>query len=111
MRVLLDDVVSIFKGITIDNVVYLNVYNNPSFCSTLNVFKNGISAPWLNLKLSSIKSSSCLGVFLIQNFMVGEFVSAYGGGFPHPALPDDGGGSSPHPTLPDDGGGFPHSSR
>jgi hypothetical protein len=26
---LLDDFVSIFKGITIDNVVFLNVYENP----------------------------------------------------------------------------------
>jgi hypothetical protein len=39
---LLVDVVSIFKGITIDNVVSVNVYENPSFCSTLYVFKNGI---------------------------------------------------------------------
>jgi hypothetical protein len=31
----LDDVVSIYKGITIDNVISLNVYENPSFCCTL----------------------------------------------------------------------------
>jgi len=41
----LDDVVSVLKGITIDNVVSINVYENPSFCSTLYVFKNGISNP------------------------------------------------------------------
>ena len=46
----------------IDNVVSVNVYENPSFCSTLYVFKNGNSTPWLNLKLSSIKNSG-LGVF------------------------------------------------
>jgi len=70
------DVVSIFKGITIDNVVSVNVYENPSFCSTLYVFKNGISTPWLNLKLSSIKNSG-LGVFSLRNFKVGEFITAY----------------------------------
>jgi len=58
----LDDVVSIYKGITIDNVVSLSVYENSSFCCTLYVFKNGISTPWLSLKLSSIKNSG-LGVF------------------------------------------------
>jgi hypothetical protein len=57
-------------------VVSLNVYENPSFCSTLNVFKNGISTPWLNLKLSSIKNSG-LGVFSLRNFKVGEFITDY----------------------------------
>jgi hypothetical protein len=73
---LLDDVLSVLKGITIDNVVSVNVYENPSFCSTLYVFKNGISTPWLNLKLSSIKNSG-LGVFSLWNFKVGEFITAY----------------------------------
>jgi hypothetical protein len=72
----LDDVVSVSKGITIDNVVSVNVYENPSFCSTLYVFKNGISTPWLNLKLSYIKNSG-LGVFSLQNFKVGDFITAY----------------------------------
>jgi hypothetical protein len=45
-------------------VVSLNVCENPSFCCTLYVFKNGISTPWLSLKLSSIKNSG-LGVFLL----------------------------------------------
>jgi len=72
----LDDVVSVSKGITIDNVVSVNVYENPSFCSTLYVFKNGISTPWLNLKLSSIKNSG-LGVFSLRNFKVGDFITAY----------------------------------
>jgi hypothetical protein len=73
---LLDGVVSISKGITIDNVVSVNVYENPSFCSTLYVFKNGISTPWLNLKLSCIKNSG-LGVFSLRNFKVGDFITAY----------------------------------
>jgi len=42
---LLNDVVSVYKEITIDNVVSLNVYENPSFFCTLFVFKNGISSP------------------------------------------------------------------
>ena len=73
---LLDDVVSVYKGITIDNVVSLNAYENPSFCCTLYVFKNGISTPWLSLKLSSIKNSG-LSVFSFQNFKEGEFITAY----------------------------------
>jgi len=40
------------------------------------VFKNGILTPWLRLKLSSIKNSG-LGVFLLQNFKEGEFITAY----------------------------------
>jgi len=72
----LNQVVSVFKEITIDNVVSVNVYENPSFCSTLYVFKNGISTPWLNLKLSSIKNSG-LGVFSLRKFKVGDFITAY----------------------------------
>jgi hypothetical protein len=63
----LDGVVSVSKGITIDNVVSVNVQENPTFCSTLYVFNNGISTPWLNLKWSSIKNSG-LGVFSLRNF-------------------------------------------
>jgi len=73
---LLDDVVSVYKGNTIDNVISLNVYENPSFCCTLYVFKNGISTPWLSLKFSSIKNSG-LGVFSLQNFKEGEFITCY----------------------------------
>jgi hypothetical protein len=73
---LLNDVVSIYKGITIDNVVSLNVYENPSFCCTLFVFKNGISTPWLSLKLSSIKNSG-FGVFSLRNFKKNEFITCY----------------------------------
>ena len=40
------------------------------------MFKNGISTPWLNLKLSSIKNSG-LHVFSLRNFKVGEFITAY----------------------------------
>jgi hypothetical protein len=72
----LNDVVSIYKGITIDNVVSLNVYENPSFCCTFFVFKNGISTPWLSLKFSSIKNSG-LGVFSLQNFKKNEFITCY----------------------------------
>jgi len=64
---LLNDVVSIYKEITIDNVVSLNIYENPSFCSILIVFKNGILTPWLSLKFSSIKNSG-LHVFFITKF-------------------------------------------
>jgi hypothetical protein len=60
-------VVSIYKEITIDNVIFLNIFENPSFCSTLFVFKNGISTPWLRLKFSSIKNSG-LGVFFTMKF-------------------------------------------
>jgi hypothetical protein len=75
---LLNDVVSVYKGITIDNVVSLNVYENPSFCCTLFVFKNGISTPWLSLKFSSIKNSG-LGVFSLWNFKKNEFITCYFG--------------------------------
>jgi len=73
---LLNDVVSIYKGITIDNVASLNVYENPSFCCTLFVFKNGISTPWLSLMFSSIKNSG-LGVLSLQNFKKNEFITCY----------------------------------
>jgi len=73
---LLNDVVSVYKGITIDNVVSLNVYENTSFCCTLFVFKNGISTPWLSLKFSSIKNSG-FGVFSLQNFKKNEFITCY----------------------------------
>ena len=63
---LLNDVVSIYKEITIDNVVSLNDYENPSFCCTLFVFKNFISTPWLSLKFSSIKNSG-LHVFFFHH--------------------------------------------
>jgi hypothetical protein len=61
----LNQVVSVFKEITIDNVIFLNIYENPSFCLTLFVFKNGILTPWLKLKFSSIKNSG-LGVFFFH---------------------------------------------
>jgi hypothetical protein len=73
---LLNDVVSVYKGITIDNVVSLNVYENPSFCCTLFMFKNGISTPWLSLKFSSIKNSG-LVVFSLQNFKKNKFITCY----------------------------------
>ena len=72
---LLNDVASIYK-VFIDNVVSLNVYENPSFCFTFFVFKNGISTPWLSLKFSSIKNSG-LGVFSLRNFKKNEFITCY----------------------------------
>jgi len=72
----LNQVVSIYKEITIDNVIFLNIYENPSFCSTLFVFKNGILTPWLRLKFSSIKNSG-LGVFSSQNFKKSKFITCF----------------------------------
>jgi len=60
----LNQAVSVFKEITIDNVISLNIYENPSFCSTLLVFKNGILTPWLKLKFS-------------RNFKKNEFITCY----------------------------------
>ena len=72
----LNQTVSVFKEITIDNVISLNIYENPSFCSTLLVFKNGILTPWLKLKFSSIENSG-LGVFSSRNFKKNEFITCY----------------------------------
>jgi hypothetical protein len=72
----LNQVVSVFKEITIDNVIFLNIYENPSFRLTLLVFKNGILTPWLKLKFSSIENSG-LGVFLSRNFKKNEFITCY----------------------------------
>jgi hypothetical protein len=41
-----NQVVSVFKEITIDNVIFLNSYENPSFSLSLLVYKNGILTPW-----------------------------------------------------------------
>jgi hypothetical protein len=57
----LNQVVSVFKEITNDNVIFLKIYESPSYCLTLFVFKNGILTPWLKLKFSSIEKSG-LGV-------------------------------------------------
>jgi hypothetical protein len=72
----LNEVVKVFKEVTIDNVISLNVYENPSFCCTLFVFKNGTLTPWLTLKFSSIKNS-VLGVFSSQKFKKNEFITFY----------------------------------
>jgi hypothetical protein len=63
----LNEVIKVFKKVTIDNVISLDIYENPSFCCSLFVFKNGTLNPWLNLKFSSIKNSG-LGVFFITKF-------------------------------------------
>jgi hypothetical protein len=73
---LLNQVVSVYKDITIDNVISLNIYEIPSFCSTLFVFKNGILTSWLSLKFSSIKNSG-LGVFSSRNFKKNKFITCY----------------------------------
>ena len=70
---LLNQVVSVFKEITIDNVLFLIIYENPSFCLTLLVFKNGILTPWLKLKFSSIENSG-LGEFSSRNFKKNKLV-------------------------------------
>jgi len=59
------EVVKVYKEVTIDNVISLNIYENPSFCCTLFVFQNGTLKLWLNLKFSSVKNSG-LGVFFIK---------------------------------------------
>jgi hypothetical protein len=43
---LLNQVVNIYKEVTIDNVISLNIYENPSFYCTLFVFKNGTLKLW-----------------------------------------------------------------
>ncbi len=62
----LNQVVNIYKEVTMDNLISLNCYENLSFCCTLFVFKNGTLKPWLNLKISSVKNSG-LGVFSLKN--------------------------------------------
>jgi len=57
-----NQVVNVYKEVTINNMISLNIYENPSFCGILFVFKNGTLKPWLNLKISSVKNSG-LGVF------------------------------------------------
>jgi hypothetical protein len=57
-------------------VISLNDYENPSFCCTLFVFKNGTLTPWLTLKFSSIKNSG-LGVFSSRKFKKNEFITCY----------------------------------
>jgi len=73
---LLTAVVKVFKEDTINNVISLNVHENPSCCCTLFVFKNGTLTPWLTLKFSSIKNSG-LGVFSSQKFKKTEFINCY----------------------------------
>jgi hypothetical protein len=70
----LTEVIKVLKEITIDNVISLNIYENPFFSCTLSVFKKGILKPWLNLLFSSIKNSG-LGVFSSWSFKKNEFIS------------------------------------
>jgi hypothetical protein len=58
----LNEIVKVFKEVTIKHVISLNIYENPPISCTLFVLKNGILKPWLNLKFSSIKNSG-LGFF------------------------------------------------
>jgi hypothetical protein len=68
----LNQVVNVYKEVTIDNVISLNIYENPSFCCTLFNFKNGT----LKLKISSVKNSG-LGVFSLKKFKKNEFITCY----------------------------------
>jgi hypothetical protein len=72
----LNQVVNVYKEVTINNVISLNIYENPSFCCTLFVFRNGTLKPWLNLKISSVKNSG-LGVFSLKKFKKTEFITCY----------------------------------
>jgi hypothetical protein len=72
----LNQVVNVYKEDTINNVISLNIYENPSFCCTLFVFKNGTLKPWLNLKISSVKNSG-LGVFSLKKLKKTEFITCY----------------------------------
>jgi hypothetical protein len=72
----LNQVVNIYKEVTIDNVISLNMYESPSFCCTLFVFKNGILKSWLNLKIFSVKNSG-LGLFSLKKFKKTEFITCY----------------------------------
>ena len=54
----------------------MNVYEKPSLCCTLFVFKNGTLTPWLTLKFSSIKNSG-LGVFSSRKFKKTDFITCY----------------------------------
>jgi len=73
---LLNQVVNVYKEVTIDNVISLNIYENPSFFCTLFVFKYGTLKPWLNLKIFSVKNSG-LGVFSLKKFKKTEFITCY----------------------------------
>jgi hypothetical protein len=73
---LLNQVVNVYKEVTIDNVISLNIYENPSFCGTLFDFYNGTLKPWLNLKISTVKNSG-LGVFSLKKFKKTEFITCY----------------------------------
>jgi len=68
----LNQVVNVYKEVTINNVISLNIYENPSFCCTLFNFKNGT----LKLKISSVKNSG-LGVFSLKKFKKNEFITCY----------------------------------
>jgi hypothetical protein len=73
---LFNQIVNIYKEVTIHNVISSPIYENPSFCCTLFVFKNGTYKPWLNLKISSVKNSG-LGVFSLKKIRKTEFITCY----------------------------------
>jgi hypothetical protein len=72
----LSQVVNVYKEVTIENVISLNIYENPSFCCTLFVFNHGTLKPWLNLKIFSVKNSGP-GVFSLKNIKKTEFITCY----------------------------------
>jgi hypothetical protein len=68
--------VKIFKTVSINPIISLNFYDNPSFCSELVVSFKGREHPWLTMKASSIKNGG-FGVFAARSFVEGEFVMCY----------------------------------
>ena len=68
--------VKIYKSISINPVISMNVYNNPSFHSKLVVSFKGKEHPWLTMKASTIKNGG-FGVFAARSFVEGEFVMCY----------------------------------
>jgi hypothetical protein len=68
--------VKIFKTVSINPVISMNVYDNPSFCSNLIVSFKGREHLWLTMKASTIKNGG-FDVFAARSFVQGEFVTCY----------------------------------
>jgi hypothetical protein len=62
--------VKIYKSVSINPVISMNVYDNPSFCSELIVSFKGREHPWLTMKASSIMNGG-FGVFAARSFVKG----------------------------------------
>jgi hypothetical protein len=68
--------VKISKSVSINPVISVNVYNNPTFFSELVVFFKEREDPWLTMKVSSIMNG-VFGVFAARSFEKDEFVTCY----------------------------------